>query len=83
MKLPVTPPNNAIIKHGTAGMVAPFTDVRNPEHQNVRPMSKLPAMPQSVPSALIPPLVPLGTVCKRTWAPSQSWPATNKTSAEL
>ena len=45
--------------------VAPLADVKKLASQNVIPMSKLPAIPDSVPSMLTPPLVPFGTGCNK------------------
>lgn len=69
-KFPITPPNNASTRHGKADSVAPLADVKKLASQNVIPMSKLPAIPDSVPSMLTPPLVPFGTGCNRQHAQS-------------
>lgn len=70
VKFPITPPNNASTRQGKADSVAPLADVKKLASQNVIPMSKLPAIPDNVPSMLTPPLVPFGTGCNRQHAQS-------------
>lgn len=65
VKFPIAPPNNASTRQGKADSVAPLADVKKLASQNVIPMSRLPAMPDSVPNMLTPPLVPFGTGCNR------------------